>query len=464
MAKSYEEIAKEVVQAVGGRENIRSFAHCATRLRIMVNDENKIDKEKVDNIEKVKGTMFTSGQYQIIFGTGTVNKVFEAVQGLGGVSETSVSDMKKEAAQQGSIIQRISRTFGDIFVPIIPVLVATGLFMGLRGLLTNENLLKLLGTTPDSINPNFLLYTQVLTDTAFVILPALVAWSAFKVFGGSPVLGIVLGSMLISTSLPNAYQVASGDAHPIMFFKFIPVVGYQGTVLPALFVGMIGAKLEQRLRKIIPDALDLLLTPFLVFLIMSTLGLFIIGPVFHSLETYILKGTEWILALPFGLAGIVIGGLQQLIVVTGVHHVFNFLEIQLLAKDGFNKFNPLLSAAVAGQFGAVLAVGVKTKDVKLKALALPSALSAALGITEPAIYGVNLIKGKGKPFLMGLAGGATGGFLASIFGLKASGMAVTVIPGMLLFLNAQLPLYLISIIVGAAVSFILTYMFVKLEK
>ena len=444
-----------MVEAIGGKENISSFAHCATRLRIMVVDKDKIDKDKIDNIEKVKGTMFNSGQFQIIFGTGTVNKVYEAVQGLGGVSESSVSDMKKEAAKQGNIVQRISRTFGDIFVPIIPVLVATGLFMGLRGLLTNENLLKLLGTKPDSINPNFLLYTQVLTDTAFIILPALVAWSAFKVFGGSP----VLGSMLISSSLPNAYQVASGDAHPIMFFKFIPVVGYQGTVLPALFVGMIGAKLEKRLRKVIPDALDLLLTPFLVFLIMSTLGLFIIGPVFHSLETYILKATEWILSLPLG-----IGGLQQLIVVTGVHHVFNFLEIQLLAKDGFNQFNPLLSAAVAGQFGAVLAVGVKTKDAKLKALALPSALSAALGITEPAIYGVNLIKGKGKPFLMGLAGGAAGGFLASIFGLKASGMAVTVLPGILLFLNAQLPLYLISIIVGAGVSFVLTHTFVKLDK
>ena len=460
MAKSYEDIAREVVEAIGGKENISSFAHCATRLRIMVVDKDKIDKDKIDNIEKVKGTMFNSGQFQIIFGTGTVNKVYEAVQGLGGVS----SDMKKEAAKQGNIVQRISRTFGDIFVPIIPVLVATGLFMGLRGLLTNENLLKLLGTKPDSINPNFLLYTQVLTDTAFIILPALVAWSAFKVFGGSPVLGIVLGSMLISSSLPNAYQVASGDAHPIMFFKFIPVVGYQGTVLPALFVGMIGAKLEKRLRKVIPDALDLLLTPFLVFLIMSTLGLFIIGPVFHSLETYILKATEWILSLPLGIAGIIIGGLQQLIVVTGVHHVFNFLEIQLLAKDGFNQFNPLLSAAVAGQFGAVLAVGVKTKDAKLKALALPSALSAALGITEPAIYGVNLIKGKGKPFLMGLAGGAAGGFLASIFGLKASGMAVTVLPGILLFLNAQLPLYLISIIIGAGVSFVLTHTFVKLDK
>ena len=219
MAKSYEEIAKEVIEAIGGKENISSFAHCATRLRIMVVDKDKIDKDKVDNIEKVKGTMFNSGQFQVIFGTGTVNKVYEAVQGLGGVSESSVSDMKKEAAKQGSVIQRISRTFGDIFVPIIPVLVATGLFMGLRGLLTNENLLKLMGTTPESINPNFLMYTQVLTDTAFIILPALVAWSAFKVFGGSPVLGIVLGSMLISSSLPNAYQVASGDAHPIMFFR-----------------------------------------------------------------------------------------------------------------------------------------------------------------------------------------------------------------------------------------------------
>ena len=470
MAKSYEEIAKEVVEAIGGKENISSFAHCATRLRIMVVDKDKIDKDKVDEIEKVKGTMFTSGQFQIIFGTGTVNKVYEAVQGLGGVSESSVSDMKKEAAKQGSVIQRISRTFGDIFVPIIPVLVATGLFMGLRGLLTNENLLKLMGTTPESINPNFLMYTQVLTDTAFIILPALVAWSAFKVFGGSPVLGIVLGSMLISGSLPNAYQVASGDAHPIMFFKFIPVVGYQGTVLPALFVGMIGAKLEQRLRKVIPDALDLLLTPFIVFLVMSTLGLFVIGPVFHSIETIILGVTRWILGLPFGIAGIVVGGVHQIIVVTGVHHIFNFLESQLLntpdpiTGEKLNAFNPLITAAISGQLGATLAVGLKTKDLKLKALAFPSALSAALGITEPAIYGVNLVKGKGKPFVMGLIGGATGGFLASIFGLKASGMAVTVVPGMLLFLNGQMPLYLISIIAASGVSFALTYTMVKLDK
>lgn len=451
---SYEQIAQEVLEKVGGKENIRSIAHCATRLRIMVNDEEKIDKAGVENIDKVKGAFFNSGQYQIIFGTGTVNKVYEAVEALG-VTGTTTAAIKEEVKQQGTLVQRLSRTFGDVFVPIIPVLVATGLFMGLRGLFTNPIFLNFFGTTPDAINPNFILYTQILTDTAFIILPALIAWSAFKVFGGSPVLGIVLGSMLISGSIPNAYVVAAGGAAPIMFFGFIPVVGYQGTVLPAFFVGLLGAKLEQRLRKVIPDALDLLLTPFLVILIMSVLGLFVIGPVFHSVETYVLAGTEAILALPFGLAGLIIGGLQQAVVVTGVHHIFNFLETQLLATTNVNPFNPLLSAATAGQVGAVLAVAFKTKDVKLKALALPSALSAALGITEPAIFGVNLRFG--KPFMMGLIGGAVGGFLASIFQLAATGMSVTVLPGILLFLNQQLPLYLVTIAVAASVSFALTY-------
>lgn len=469
MAKSYEEIAKEVIEAIGGKENISSFAHCATRLRIMVVDKDKIDKDRVDNIEKVKGTMFNSGQFQIIFGTGTVNKVYEAVQGLGGVSESSVSDMKKEAAKQGNVIQRISRTFGDIFVPIIPVLVATGLLMGLRNVITNPDFLKLFGATPKGINENFLLYTRILTDTAFVILPVLVAWSSFKVFGGSPVLGIVLGAMLISGELPNAYVVAAGGAKPLTFFGFLPVVGYQGSVLPALFVGLIGAKLEQRLRKIVPDVLDLLVTPFLVFVVMSVLGLFVIGPVFHSVETIILGVTRWILGLPFGIAGIVIGGVHQIIVVTGVHHIFNFLESQLLntpdpiTGEKLNAFNPLITAAMSGQLGATLAVGLKTKDLKLKALAFPSALSAALGITEPAIYGVNLVKGKGKPFVMGLIGGAIGGFFASVFKLKATGMAVTIVPGMLLFLNS-LPLYILMVAISIGAGFALTYTMVKLDK
>uniref|UniRef100_UPI0035A04BE0 PTS transporter subunit EIIB n=1 Tax=Jeotgalibaca porci TaxID=1868793 RepID=UPI0035A04BE0 len=197
------EIAKEVIQAIGGEENIASVSHCATRLRVMINDEKLIDKDRVENIDKVKGAFFNSGQYQIIFGTGTVNKIYDEVAKLG-VAEVSRSE-QKQVVQEGNFLKRAIRTFGDVFVPIIPVLVATGLFMGLRGLLTQPQILDIFGMTPDSINENFLLYTQVLTDTAFAFLPALVAWSTFKVFGGSPVIGIVLGLMLVNPSLPNAY-------------------------------------------------------------------------------------------------------------------------------------------------------------------------------------------------------------------------------------------------------------------
>ncbi|MGG0418604.1 sucrose-specific PTS transporter subunit IIBC [Priestia aryabhattai] len=449
-------IAKEVLEAIGGRENIASFAHCATRLRIMVNDKDQINQEKVENIDKVKGAFFNSGQFQIIFGTGTVNRVFEEVKNLG-IESSSKEEVKREGKKQGNAFQRAIRTFGDVFVPIIPVLVATGLFMGLRGLLTQDEILSWLGLTPKDISPNFLLYTQVLTDTAFAFLPALVAWSAFRVFGGSPVLGIVLGLMLVNPALPNAYAVAEGTQKSLTMFGFIPVVGYQGSVLPAFFIGLIGAKFEKALRKRVPEALDLILTPFITLAVMITLGLFAIGPIFHSLEEWVLTGTTAVLNLPYGIAGLLIGFFHQIIVVTGVHHIFNFLEIQLLEKYGSNPFNAIITAAMAAQGAACLAVGLKTKNKKLKALALPSSFSAFLGITEPAIFGVNLRFM--KPFIMGLIGGAVGGFLASLFGLKGTGMAVTVIPGTLLYLNDQLFLYILVNVVAMAVSFTLTWLF-----
>lgn len=450
------DIALEVVEAIGGKENIASFAHCATRLRIMVRDQNKVDQARIENTDKVKGAFFNSGQYQIIFGTGTVNRIFEEVEKLG-IESTSKEEIKSEGKKQGNAFQRAIRTFGDVFVPIIPVLVATGLFMGLRGLLTQELVLSWFGATPDSIPPNFLLFTQVLTDTAFAFLPALVAWSAFRVFGGSPVLGIVLGLMLVNPALPNAYAVADGSAEALTMFGFIPVVGYQGSVLPAFFVGLLGAKFEKFLRKRVPEALDLILTPFITLLVMITLGLFAIGPVFHSLENVVLHGTTFLLDLPFGIAGLLIGFFHQIVVVTGVHHIFNFLEIQLLEQTGSNPFNAIITCAMAAQGAACLAVGLKTKNAKLKALALPSSFSAFLGITEPAIFGVNLRYM--KPFVMGLIGGAAGGFLASFLHLAGTGMAVTVIPGSLLYLNNQLPLYILCNLVGAAVAFALTWLF-----
>lgn len=456
MAAGNREIAKQVVEAIGGRENIASFAHCATRLRIMVHDQQKIDQNKVENIDKVKGAFFNSGQYQIIFGTGTVNQIFEAVEALG-LESTSKEELKSEAKKSGNMFQRAIRTFGDVFVPIIPVLVATGLFMGLRGLLTQETVLAWFGLTPDDISANFLMLTQVLTDTAFAFLPALVAWSAFKVFGGSPVLGIVLGLMLVNPALPNAYSVANGSAEALEIFGFIPVVGYQGSVLPAFFIGLLGAKFERYLRKRIPEAIDLIVTPFVTLLVMIILGLFAIGPIFHSLEEVVLNATTFLLDLPLGIAGLVIGFFNQIIVVTGVHHIFNFLEIQLLEQTGSNPFNAIVTSAMAAQGAACLAVGLKTKNNKLKALSLPSSFSAFLGISEPAIFGVNLRYV--KPFIMGLIGGGIGGFMASLLKLEATGMAITVIPGTLLYLNSQLPWYILCNLTAMAITFVLTWMF-----
>lgn len=455
------EIAQQVIDAIGGKENIDSVAHCATRLRIMVNDKEQVNEAEIENIEKVKGVFYNSGQYQIIFGTGTVNKIYAEITDLG-VSATTKGEMKEESKQQGNAFQRAIRTFGDVFVPIIPVLVATGLFMGLRGLFTQEQVLAIFGLVPEDISANFLLYTQVLTDTAFAFLPALVAWSAFRVFGGSPIIGIVLGLMLVNPSLPNAYAVAGGDASPIYMLGFIPVVGYQGTVLPAFIAGYIGAKVEKWFRKVVPETLDLLVSPFGTLLVMSVLALFVIGPVFHSLEEVILDLVVWLLGLPFGLAGILIGGLHQILVITGVHHIFNFLEIQLLANTDVNPFNGIITSGIAAQGGATLAVAMKTKSKKLKALAYPSTLSAFLGITEPAIFGVNLRYI--KPFVFGLVGGAAGGFMGDIFNLEASGMAVTVIPGTLLYLDGQIGWYILSNVVAIGVAFTLTYMFGYSDK
>lgn len=447
------QIATEVIEALGGRENVRSVAHCATRLRVMVHDEGKIDKEKAEAIDKVKGAFFNSGQYQMIFGTGTVNKIYDEVVALG-LPTSSTSEQKAEAAKQGNVFQRAIRTFGDVFVPIIPAIVATGLFMGVRGLVTQPAIMDLFGV--HEYGENFLMYTRILTDTAFVYLPALVSWSAFRVFGGNPIIGIVLGLMLVSNELPNAWVVASGgDVKPLTFFGFVPVVGYQGTVLPAFFVGLVGAKLEKWLHKRVPEALDLLVTPFLTFAIMSALGLFVIGPVFHSLENLVLAGTQAVLHLPFGIAGLIVGGIQQLIVVTGIHHIFNFLEAQLIANTGKDPFNAYLTAATAAQAGATLAVAVKTKSTKLKGLAFPSTLSALLGITEPAIFGVNLRYP--KVFVSGLIGGALGGWVAGLFGIAGTGFGITVLPGTLLYLNGQLLQYLVTMLVGLGVAFAIAY-------
>lgn len=451
------EIAQALIPLVGGRENILSVMHCATRLRIVVSDKEKIQVKEVENLDKVKGSFFNAGQYQIIFGTGLVNRVYEAVMNELGLQPEAAVEDKPAKPVTGNRFQRAIRMFSDVFVPIIPVLVATGLFMGLRGLLTQEAVLGVFGMTPDDIPQQLLLFTQILTDTAFAFLPALVCWSTFKNFGGSPVIGIVLGLMLVSNSLPSAYDVGSGVAEPLVFFGFIPVAGYQGSVLPAFATGVLAAKFEKFLRKHVPDAIDLIVTPFLTLLVGILMAMFVLGPILHTVENGVLFVVEGLLTLPMGIGGLLYGSFGQLLGIFGIHHILNFLEISMLAKDGWNYLNPIGTCGNVAQAGAVLAVAIKAHSAKTKQVAYPSCLSALLGITEPAVFGVNLRFV--KPFVMSMIGGGVGGFLASLFGLRATGMSITGIPGTLLYLNEQLPLYILVNVVAFAVAFVLTWLF-----
>ncbi|RII32147.1 PTS sugar transporter subunit IIA [Clostridium chromiireducens] len=446
-------VAKEILEHIGGKENIKSVEHCATRLRLILKDKEKINEKAIEAIDGVKGQFFAAAQYQIILGTGFVNKVYAAI--VGESADLANSSVKEDAYSDMSLLQKLSRTFGDVFVPIIPVLVATGLFMGLRGLIQN------LGV---QMNENFVLFTQVLTDTAFAFLPALVAWSTMKKFGGTPVIGIVIGLMLVSPSLPNAYAVAGGTAEPIhlsLLGLSIPVVGYQGSVLPALVLGIIAAKTQKALKKVVPDVLDLIVTPFITLLISMILGLLVVGPIMHNAEQLIFGAIKMFMSLPFGFGGLIIGGVHQLIVVTGVHHALNALEVELLSSTGKDAFNAMITCGIVAQGSAALAVAFKTKDKKKRSLYISSAVPAFLGITEPAIFGVNLRFI--KPFAFGCAGGAAGGMLAAILNLAGTGMGITAIPGMLLYVS-NLGGYLLINGVAIAVAFCLTYFFFKAEE
>ena len=446
-------VAKLIWKYVGGKDNVRNAEHCATRLRLIINDKTKIDEKAIENIDGVKGQFFAAAQYQIILGTGFVDKVFDEF--IKGTNFSGVSN-KEEAYAQMSTVQKISRTLGDVFVPIIPVLVATGLFMGLRGACQALGL---------EFSKNVLTMSQVLTDTAFIFLPSLVCWSTMKRFGGTPVIGIVLGLMLVAPQLPNAWAAIPGGAQQPMMMDIlgfsVPVVGYQGSVLPALVLGIFGAKLQKWLKTFVPDIIDLIVTPFLTLFIGMIVGLLILGPIMHGIETAVFGAVQAFLELPFGIGGLVVGGLQQVIVVFGVHHIFNALEVQLLATTGVDPFNAIITGAIIAQGGAAAAVAARTKNKKKRALYISSIVPAFLGITEPVIFGINLRLM--KPFLYALVGGACAGCLASFMHLAGTGMGITVLPGTLLYLNHLLPYILVNA-VGFVVAFALTFTLFRPEE
>ena len=453
----YRKTAQEIYDHIGKKENIISAAHCATRLRLVIADNAKADKEYVENIDGVKGVFFAQGQMQIILGTGVVNKVYDEFIQIAGISESSKEELKKVAASKANPFQRLIKTLGDIFVPIIPAIVASGFLMGIMealNFMVNNNFIHI--NTTGSIY----VFAQLFSNTAYTFLPILIAYSAAKVFGANPYLGAVIGMIMIHPNLQNAWTVATEGVQATQKVWFglysIDMVGYQGHVIPVIIAVWVLAQIEKRLHKVVPAMFDLFVTPLVSVFVTGYLTLSIIGPIFVTVENGVLDGVQWLIALPFGIGSFIMGAFYAPTVVAGVHHMYTIIDLGQLAKFGVTYWLPLASAANVAQGGAAFAVGLKTKNQKIKSIAVPSALSACMGITEPAIFGVNIRFG--KPFIMGCLGGACGALFASVTGLGATGTGVTGIFGLLLCLNNPIT-YILMFAISFGVAFVLTWLF-----
>lgn len=455
MSNKYLNIAEEVIKVIG-KDNILSVTHCATRLRLIVKDRNLIKDEEVEKINEVKGVFYTSGQYQIILGTGIVNKVYAEIQQLG---LKTISKQEQDAAVKDNEkgLKRLMRILADIFVPIIPIIAATGLFLGLKGVVFNDSILALFGASSAGIPESLQALVSVLTDTAFAFLPAIICWSAFRVFGGTPVIGL----MLVSPILPNAYSVAdpSSGVEALRLFG-IPIVGCQGSVITAIITGFLGATLEKKLRKVMPNVLDLIFTPFIVMLVMLVVVFLGIGPIMHNIELGMVGMIENLIKLPFGIGGFAIGVIYPLSVLTGLHHTFVMIETSLLANTGFNPLITLCAMYGFANVGVCLGFALRSKNEKIKATSIGAMLSQLFGISEPVLFGL-LIRYKFKPLYVTLITSGVGAALLSIFNIQSNSYGLAVVPSYLMYIyeGKQLLFYTLISLGCVVVAFLLTCAF-----
>lgn len=453
----YRKAASEVLQSIGGKENVVSAAHCATRLRLVIADNGKVNKKELENAAGVQGVFEAQGQLQIIFGTGTVNKVYDEFIALSGAAAVSKDEAKAQGAAKGNWFQRAIKTLGDIFVPIIPAIVASGFLMGI---MESLNFMVGNGFIQLDTTSSIYVFAQLFSNVAYTFLPILIAFSAAKVFGGNPFLGAVIGMIMLHPNLQNAWTVATEGVHTYqeVFFGLyeVPLVGYQGHVIPVIIAVWVMCWLEKRLHKIVPPMFDLFVTPLVSVFVTGYLTLAAIGPVFTTVENYVIDGVQWLIAIPFGIGSFIMGGLYATTVVSGIHHMYTIIDLGQISAYGMTFWLPLASAANVAQGGAALAVALKTKNKKLKSMALPASLSAFMGITEPAIFGVNLRFF--RPFIAGSIGGACGALYASIVGLGATGTGVTGIFGILLHLHHPVQ-YVITIAIATGVAFVISWFF-----
>lgn len=464
MAVDYRKCAEEIVANIGGRENVAQAAHCATRLRLVIKDNNKINKSELENVDGVKGMFENNGQLQLIIGTGTVNKVYDEFLAVTGMSAATKDDVKAAAAAQQPAWKRALKSVGDVFVPILPAIVASGLMMGV---------VEALGKAiPSFASTDWYAFLDMVANTAFAFLPVIVAVSAARVFGGNVFLAAVIGLMMVHTGLLNGWNVGSEDAINSFFRIETGVIptwnlfgnlkigdyvvgsisrhGYQGHVIPVMIAVWFMCKIEKWLHKHVPEMIDLFVVPITTVFTTALLTFVVIGPIFATLENYVLKGAQWLVQFPPG--AMIMGAIYPATVVMGLHHMYNVIEAGMLSSTGLNTWMPIASAANFAQFGACLAVGIKCKQGKLKTVAIPSSMSAALGITEPAIFGVNFRFM--KPFVCGMIGGACGAIFGAITKIGATAYGVTGIPGYLTINNYGL--YTILLLISGGIAFGLT--------
>lgn len=452
MALDYRKCAEEIFACLGGKDNIVSAAHCATRLRLVIADNSKLDTKTLEEVEGVQGMFNSNGQLQLIIGAGTVNKVYDEFLAVSGVSAATKEEAKAAAAARQPLPKRLVKALGDVFVPILPAIVASGLMMGIVESLAKAS--ESFGTS------GWFSFLDMIANAAFVFLPGIIAMSAARVFGGNVYLGAVIGLLMIHPSLINAWNVGNYDVIPTWNLGFLQVqqVGYQGHVIPVIIAVWLMCTIEKWLHKHVPEMIDLFVTPLVTVFVTAFLTFTVIGPIFSTAETYVLKFASWLITVGYGIGSFAMGAVYPITVVMGLHHMYNAIEAGLLSSKEFGNLNiwmPIASAANFAQFGACLAVGLKTKNPKTKAVAIPSSLSAALGITEPAIFGVNFRFM--KPFVFGMVGGAFGAMFGSWMGLGATSYGVTGIPGYLI-INKPLP-YTILLAISGGIAFLLTYFF-----
>jgi PTS system sucrose-specific IIC component len=469
---NYPKVATQLLEMLGGKNNIKALAHCATRLRLAIEDESLIDEKAIEELEGVKGQFKVAGQYQIIFGSGIVNQVYAEMAKLTGMSEMSTKDVASAGAEKQNIVQRAVKGLSDIFVPIIPAIVAGGLLMGLFNVLVAPGLF-VEGKSLIEANPGLADLASMINTFAnapFVYLPILLAFSASKKFGGNPFLGAALGMLMVHPDLLNGWGFGGASVAGnipvwnILGFE-IQKVGYQGSVLPVLVSAFILAKVENGLRQFIPSVLDNLLTPLLAIFITGVLTFTIVGPFTRDIGFLLGDGLNWLYDSAGFIGGAVFGFIYAPFVITGMHHSFIAIEVQLLADiavTGGTFIFPIAAMSNIAQGGAALAVGFSTKDVKTKGIAIPSGITALLGITEPAMFGVNLKLR--YPFIAAITAAAVSSAFITLFNVKAAALGAAGLPGIISIRTGDVSPYVIGMLISFATAFALTLVLAARNK